>query len=181
MGEADGADYLSDDGVEEASDPRERAVLAVRASAIAVLQDRTNAMDARIAALLRQCGTQRSGRTPAEWAEFLLSLEILDPAWEMMLRRLYGEIPVVPLPETAAEQLAVYIVYRHFPKLLDGEAQGVLAAFTAFAYDLVSWLYAAAETQDFDVLCDIVRMFSSEIEYSEDNLYAVFDEIAAGL
>ena len=172
---------LSDDGGEAAPDPHEAAMLAVRDAAIAVLQDRTRPMDARIAAMLAQNGAERCEKSPVGWAEFLLSLEILDPAWEGMLGRLHGAIPSVSLPEGAAEQLAVYLVYRHFPKIPDGESCGVLAAFTAFAYDLVSWLYAAAQTQSFDVLCDIVRMFSSEIEYSEDNLYAVFDEIAAGL
>ena len=63
-----------------------------------------------------------------------------------------------------------------YPKILEGIAPAVIAAFVVWAVELVGAVWGGM-TQDFASLCEAVRMFSSEIEYSEENLYAVLAQI----
>jgi hypothetical protein len=79
------------------------------------------------------------------------------------------------------EQLLVYLIYRHManaPSLDDADAR---AAFAVLGYRLVHALGAAIFTLrgtfTFEDQLELVRLFSSEIEYCEDNLYAILDEL----
>ena len=167
---------LSDDGENTEPPEEEQAILALRDTLIAALQNREQPLDVRIDKMLSNVGGIRFDGMRT-WAEFLSGLEILDSAWTAALARIGDERAV--LPGHAGEQLMQYLLMRHLPKMLDGEDPAVLVAFAVFGYDLISALYASAERSDFASLCELVRLFSSEIEYSEENLYAVSDEIAS--
>ncbi len=167
---------LSDD--EENTEPTEdeQAFFALRDTLIAVLQNREQPLDVRIDKMLSVVGGVRFDDMRT-WAEVLSGLEILDAVWKSALETVGDEREV--LPGQVGEQLMVYLLMRHLPKMLDGEDHAVLVSFAVLGYDLICALYAASAEHDFVSLCELVRLFSSEIEYSEDNLYAVFDEIAS--
>lgn len=167
---------LTDDDLPDALTAEEQSYFALRDTLLALLQDRTRPFAARLTEVLAQVGGVRFSDLRA-WGDFLLQLEILDSAWEVHLADIGAER--AELPGHAAEQLCVYLLTRHLPKMLDGEDAAVLVSFAVLAYDLISALYARSETRDFASLCELVRLFSSEIEYSEENLYAIFDEIAS--
>jgi hypothetical protein len=166
---------LSDDGENTEPTEDEQTVYDLRDTLIAVLQNRELPLDGRIDKMLSKVGGIRFDGMRT-WAEFLSGLEILDSAWTAALARIGDERAV--LPGHAGEQLMQYLLMRYLPKMLDGEDPAVLVSFAVLGYDLISALYASAKEQDFSFLCELVRLFSSEIEYSEENLYAVFDEIA---
>lgn len=167
---------LSDDGSAERPTGEERAFFSLRDTLLAILQDRTKPFEDRVGLLLAYVGGVRYPDLDL-WRAFLLRLEILDRAWSDRLARIGCERAA--MPGHAAEQFSVYLLTRHLPKVLDGEDASVVVSFAVLALDIVSALFAQCEVQDFAALCDIVRLFSSEIEYSEDNLYAIFDEIAS--
>ncbi len=167
---------LSDDGEPVEITGEEQAYFALRDKLLAILQNRTMPFETRLTDMLAQVGGVRFTDLCA-WGEFLSQLEILDSAWEVQLAQIRDERAV--LPGHAGEQLCVYLLTRHLPKMLDGEDAAVLVSFAVLGYDLVAALYAKEETRTFESLCGIVRLFSSEIEYSEENLYAVFDEISS--
>ncbi|MBR5871210.1 MAG: flagellin lysine-N-methylase [Clostridia bacterium] len=165
---------LSDDGEASAQNDEEEAYFALRDALFALLQDRSRSLDARIDDMLFHVGADRCTDIPA-WGAFCSQLEILDPAWKARLDGVSDKR--ADLCGHAGEQLLVYLLMRHLPKILEGEDPAVIAAFSVLAYDLIASLFANTDGS-FDSLCDIARMFSSEIEYSEENLYAIFDEIA---
>ncbi len=80
--------------------------------------------------------------------------------------------------EKYLERLAVYFIYRYLPGLLE---DGMLAERVAFAYACVTAVSAMCESDTFEEICEKARIFSSEIEYSEENvdelLYRVGDLI----
>lgn len=165
---------LSDDGEATEITEEEQTCFTLRDTLLGILQNRTKPLDERIADMLTQVGGVRFADFGA-WGEFLSQLEILDSSWADQLARIGDER--AELPGHAGEQFNVYLLIRHLSKMLDGEDPAVLVSFAVLGYDLISAMYAQTE-QTFSVLCELVRLFSSEIEYSEENLYAVFDEIA---
>ncbi len=167
---------LSDDGENIIPTEDEQAYFALRETLFSILQNRGVPFEMRLAEMLSHVGGVRFDDMRA-WAEFLGTLEILDGAWTSALAAVGAEREV--LPGCAGEQLVLYLLTRHLPKMLDGEDIAVLASFAALGYDLMCALYASDEEHDFASLCELVRLFSSEVEYSEENLYAVFDEIAS--
>ena len=167
---------LSDDGEDSTPTEEEQDYFALRDRLLSILQNRNQPLDARITELLSDVGGVRYDEMRG-WAEFLSDLEILDPAWTEALAKIGEERE--SMPGVSGEQFLAYLLMRHLPKLLDGEDTAVLVSFAVLGYDLLCALYASSAEQEFASLCALVRLFSSEIEYSEENLYAVFDEIAS--
>lgn len=167
---------LSDDGTDGTPTEEESAFFELRQQLFSLLQNREVPIAERFEQMLTLVGAGRLSRPMADMASFLSELEILDTAWEQMLSRIGTE--TMPLPGNAAEQLTSYLLMRHLPKVLDGEEPWVIVSFAVFAHDLIAALFAKTDGT-FDALCETVRLFSSEIEYSEENLFSLFDEIAS--
>ena len=97
-----------------------------------------------------------------ELYDFYMSLERLDEAWETKLEKLKKEecADVFEREDLQIffEQLACYFIFRHFER-------GV-------GFTLIScWVLGAicSDCETFEQMLDVVRMYSSEIEYSEEN------------
>ncbi len=161
-------------------------VLAARAKALAILQDRTLPVAARSERMLASLGTALPERDLSEWAEDFLSLERLDADWTRRLEALRDGWVTADLEgfathmegrETEYEQLLCYLVYRHVAKACDTWEAAAWAAFAALCYSMVFFLGAIAftETGDFTVAdqIELCRAFSAEIEYSDDNTEAL--------
>lgn len=152
----------------------EETLLAVRSALIAIMQDRTMSIPARLNALCAAVGAPMPTRTTAEWADFLRTLERLDPTWETVLTQLAEQPERVTVADPiAAEQLVVYLLHRHLPgALLDDDLMG-RTLFCAVSGKLFLHLSAILGENE------AARMYSSEIEYSEENLCAFLDELDA--
>ena len=173
-------------GEAELLDGEEEALLALRDELFALTQDRSVPIAAREDAILHRVGAALPARSVREWAAFYLSLERMDEAWTALLQDL-GDANLTAFTaymqprETEYEQLLCYFLYRHLPAALDdGDVSGK-AAFavlsTRFLRQLGAWQYR--KTGRF-TRCDqieLARLFSAEIEYSQENLDAIFDEL----
>lgn len=154
--------------------PEEEALLQARAALIRIMQDRTRGIPARLNALCEAAGTVMPTRTAAEWADFLRTLERLDPTWDAVLTRLTNAPDDLPdFSPLAVEQFTVYLLHRHVPgALLDGDLPGrvLFCAVSGMLFLRLSALLGENEA---------ARMYSSEIEYSEENLCSFLDEVDA--
>ena len=153
--------------------PAEARFFDERQHVFDVLQDRSLPLGDRFARLTEEYGITENELTPAEWAEFYRSLERLDPKWSQWLDILESmDRFASPRDVQIWENLAVYMVYRH-------AADQSLCSSIAFAVHTVRLIctLCKATDADFDMICDICRMWSSEIEYSEENTSAVIDKL----
>ncbi len=138
----------------------ERNFLAKRQKAFDILQNRTITVLERLKNLAGSFGLafSFSSRT---LQEFYMSLERLDPSWEIELKKLAAANDRIFEREDLQiffEQLGCYFLFRHFEK-------GV--GFALVSCYVIGAICAGCE--NFDKMLDVVRMYSSEIEYSEEN------------
>lgn len=165
------------DGENSNTDPESAALLSYRDRLFACLQNRTLPMEMRLARILALSGSTLPARTLQQWADIYRPLERMDAAWDLQLDRLARGDTVSHLPseedfETALEQLAVYFLYRHlFGALEDGRiTERVL--FVAHTVQLLSSL-----SGNIAELIELSRLYSAEIEYSEENLDAILNAL----
>lgn len=166
----------------------EDEILLLRDRAIAVLQNREKPIDTRVQEMLDLCDTHFPAKPLSAWAEILLDLERLDKAWTAHLVRLQRGRPDFAAfdkhmqgRETEYEQLLVYLIYRHFANAPDLAQAAARAAFAALGYSLLRALgalqFAAEGNFTFADMVELARLFSSEIEYSDENIYILLDEL----
>lgn len=150
--------------------PADVPFLTFREKLLAMVQDRRLPMVQRVENMLQACGVALPVDY-AHWAALLMDLERLDNRWADMLRRLTEpEQPVDPRWEIPLEQLMVYLLFRHLAGALeDGNVQGRVA-YCALMWHLLRRMLR-------DDLTELARLYSSEIEYSDENMDALLDEI----
>ncbi len=155
--------------------PSDDPFFADRARMFAILQNREVGLDERVREMLAICGAVLPEKSVTEWAAFFRSLECLDPARDAVLERVTDGAVLPEGLDVPTEQLLVYFVYRHLAPAVD---DGMFAARVAFAVLSTRMVRAMAAVRmvDFspvDALMDAARLYSSEVEYSEENLEEV--------
>ena len=167
---------LEDDGCKEEPDESDLYLYSLRDNAIAILQDREFSYAERTEHLAMAFGIELPEPNPAKWASVYLELERLDEQWTHLLHSLQSDFTPNAFPhwDTAWEQLAVYFLYRHLPAALwDGDAEGKIH-FALLSVQMLQWLCSAKTDVRFADLLEFARMYSSEIEYSDENLEKLF-------
>ena len=175
-------------GAEDA--PTDDHIIALRDRVIALLQDRALPLDERVARMLRLCDTDLPDLTIPEWCDCFLELERLDEAWTQVLESLKahasradhaGFAAHMAARQTEYEQLVVYLIYRHMANAPDLCEAAARAAFAAVSYCLLQAAGAVQWTRTgrftFEDQVELARLFSAEIEYSDENLYQLLEAL----
>ena len=112
-----------------------------------------------------------------------LTLEILDSSWQANIEELikaYDDIRVITISkefDDCFEQLLLYFSYRHLPLLLDGKDDNNILNFikssTSVIFSLCQLHIKQYGKLTIDDIIEYSRMYSSEIEYSQENLDAL--------
>ncbi len=168
---------LEDDGCEEEPDESDLYLYSLRDNAVAIMQDREFSYAERTEHLTMAFDIVPPTPNPSHWAEIYLKLERLDDKWTVLLHTLQSDFTPNPFPQwdIAWEQLAVYFLYRHLPAALwDGDVESKIS-FALLSIQMLQWLCSAKENVCFGDLLELVRMYSSEIEYSDENLQMLFE------
>lgn len=168
------------EGTEDPADDDARTLLRWREAVVSAAQDRSEPLEARMQTVLELCGASLPDIPMSRWAAFYRSLERLDTGWSALLDRLEAAgdsvdiIPYLSEHETAFEQLLVYFLHRHFLKAYDDGDVTSKAAFAVLSTRVILTLCAIDPAAE---LTEYARMYSSEIEYSEENLDALYDAL----
>ncbi len=104
---------------------------------------------------------------PEEAYRLYMSLEMLDQSWKAELEKIKSFDDAVFKDEKLQiyfVQLACYFIFRHFK----GNIKEI-----KFALSGCYVIGAMCFKQDFEKALDVARMYSSEIEYSEENVEAI--------
>ena len=163
-------------------------IIYLRDKLIIILQNREKSIQSRIEDMLTACSCTMPQKSFDEYIDFLLSLERLDNKWDEILLYFKNNIRNADFKafdlhmmerETEYEQLLVYFIYRHFanaPELIYTSERALFAAFAyKILYSIGAVIFTKTKEFSFDSQVEIARMFSSEIEYSDENLYLIFD------
>ena len=167
-------EVIEDDGFEEEISDDEKAFFSLRDAVFEALQNRSLPINERIDNMLRICKAALPQKNFAEWAEIYKGLERLDEQWSEILEHAddssFENLSTEPV---AAEQLLCYFAFRHLGEgLYDGRI-AERAAFVALSF------YMTAKAAEKVGLCEAARLYSSEIEYSDENIEALLDILGA--
>lgn len=169
----------------------EDEIIILRDRVLDILQDRSLSIDKRTDNILSICNTALPCLNIKQWADILLSLERLDEEWTDILTLLRERSDSADTDsfniymkdrQTEYEQLLHYLIYRHFANAPDLYEAGIRASFAVVTYQIIKSIGAILwkENKEFSLenQIELCRIFSSEIEYSDENLYIIFDELA---
>ena len=159
---------LSCSGEEAPFSEEEEEFFELREKAFSIVQNREKTVAERLEELFEAFGVFLPEKSLSEWAEIYLGLERLDEEWTKVLEKIMEE-PSLPEfgNETAAEQLLCYFIFRHFGNLYPEEA----CAFAALSLFVIE---KAAEQVG---IYEAARLYSSEIEYSDENIEKIIEAI----
>lgn len=149
-------------------------ILISRDALIEVFTDRKRPFSERRKRALALCGSDYKF-DPNLWFDRLFELERLDEAWSELISEAKNTKNFLAENEfeTETEQLTVYFLYRHGGNACDLEDLAKRTAFACLCVDIIRSCWAAQREKygklDFERMCDIARLFSAEIEYSEEN------------
>lgn len=149
----------------------EEAFFDYRDKLFETLQDRSLALSERI-----RIACPKADLIKAEnWMDFYLGLEMLHDSWADVLQTLKNPPARSDSSalETALEQTLVYLVFRN----LKPEDPERTLLFCVLSLKLIEALLMRSKDGDFLALTDIVRWYSEEIEYSDDNIQLILNEL----
>lgn len=168
--------------------PEGDELIALRDRGVALLQDRTHSIFERLETFNRFFGIDGRTFDLSSYCDFLLSLERLDETWTRLLTRVREGASSADWEafrahmadrETEPEQFAVYLAYRHLAPAWDEEEFG---ARVRFVFDGACFFCCAAAVLfsqnggfSFEDGVELARLFSSELEYSEENMERILE------
>ena len=152
--------------IPECATDDEKEFFKIRQTVFDILQNRGKSMTARFKELAERFYL-KFDFSLSNLRDKYLSLERLDEKWTEELLKLSDKSfdkKIFDKYPTYFEQLAVYFIFRHF---YEGEERENVN-FSLMSCYLLGALWSRYE--DKEKMFDLVRMYSSEVEYSEENL-----------
>ena len=165
---------IEDDGVDDPLFEDEAALLQTRERLFAIARNDSQTILAREEALLRLA--KRAPLSGQELYALFEPLERLEDDWSDRLTALLSAPDREPPSTltTAFSRLLVYFLFRHLPDALDDDRLDERIAFAAHSVKVLR-LLCAADGETIDVLAELSRRFSAEIEYSDENIDTLLD------
>ncbi|MBQ2880854.1 MAG: flagellin lysine-N-methylase [Clostridia bacterium] len=177
-------EVMEDDFSENQLDEDETFLLEYRERLFSLVQDRSLSIKERCELVLESLQIEFSDTFMSKCVDELLKMEIMDASWKNILLKLKSTSFDDSLDKrfsVAFEQLLVYFIYRHLTDSADVSEIAIRSAFAFLSLKIISGIFNMLKhgsySEDFSLLCDICRMYSSEIEYCEENTERLFDLI----
>ena len=182
LGKEEKTVLIGDNDSEEFDDFLEEEIYQTRREAIKIIQDRTISMKERAEKVLERFEVRIPEKSSEEWIEFYLSLERMDDEWTEELEKLKAseDLEEKELPQLAIpfEQFCVYLLYRHLPQSQDFTDLKAQIGYCYVNYKLLRRLCSMKEKETgcgLEEMLELARLFSSEVEYSEENTDEILD------
>lgn len=159
---------LDSDGSGEELSEGDAQLLSFRDSLIALAQDRSIPVMERLEKIESLCSC-RPADIPA-LAGFMKNLETMDICWQDYLADAEKGIAKAELPrecELPLEQLLVYLIFRHTDSI------------TSFALPMFRLIYSILSSRPGCSIAELCRIWSAEIEYSDENPQLICEWVSA--
>jgi len=149
-----------------------------REYAIRILSDTTLSYCDKLSELERYFGIEKKYKNIAEYVDLYLTLENLEPLWRVYLNGLeLCKNPIFPQgreEENILSRLTAYFLYRYMPASEDKAHERAIVSLALHAPLMIYSVYVA--NKDKLTLSDAALIYSSEIEYSEENVERLISE-----
>ena len=148
----------------------EKIFLNKRNEIFDIIQNRSIPFNERLKNIERKFSLNCKVISPCDFARFYYRLERLDDKWDSCLDSIKNasEFKITNDMNIVLEQLFVYLIFRHLSVSLYDNNFNKRLAFCIHAVEFISTIYHnLSDKIDFNELC---RMYSCEIEYSDENL-----------
>ena len=148
-------------------------IFNIRQNIFTILQDRNFTIDERIEHLIANYNLKPPNKSLSQWKEIYLQLEHLDTNWNEIISSITeskNDVLTTSEWQIGFEQLLIYFIYRH---LADCQYDGLFherLSFCILSYKIIKSLCLSNATPTIELFLDIARQYSSEIEYSEENI-----------
>lgn len=175
---------ISDDGEYQSPVQQDLQLMLRRGFLFLVLDRREIPLEKRLVQILQAEEISLPPKSYGQWARIYQRLEQLDPAWHEQLEAL--KTTALTMPDSSwdvvFEQLTRYFVYRHVAGSLPKDEIPLRTAFAVLSVLMIRALCGVVISRQgkltMDDVVEIARMYSSEIEYSDENVEALLQEIA---
>ena len=157
-----------DDGAREENDPWREKLAEMRKGMLDIMGNRNETFQNRLEAVFRRIDEQAPIFQPS-WTEFFFRLERMDENWTKALEMLRKKSDLnleETLKDTRYEKIFSYLLYRHLITATDMQSVRELLFFCAVGTILIS----ALDRVDPENRDEHIRLFSAEIEYSDENI-----------
>ena len=159
-------------------------VIKIRDEIISILNESDVKLNTKLETVLYKFGDGNILYTSTRfWYNVYSNLERLDESWDKYLKYLKNSPKILNdnsysnKIENAFKNLAVYFIYRHIPDFMFEKTVECGVNFCILSVLIIKSIYDIsqknAEHNNFNNLCEIARMYSSEIEYSEENIQKI--------
>ena len=108
-----------------------------------------------------------------------MSLEYLDERNRALFAAYKSPLELSAELEKILERALAYFVFRHLPKASDEQELYAYLGFCLLCERLIAFLVSSGDVNDLSGFIDLARVVSEELEYSEENTYAVASEFYA--
>lgn len=156
--------------------PFEKKIVEFRQDVLEILYDSRLTFSNRINAILDYLNVPSEKFFSLKLSRLIEKLEKLDDNWLGFKRLSFNPISPSENFTQPLINLTAYFIYRHLINavdLLDLRSRTLFAIFSVFA--IYNICITQKEQLNLNLLTDIARSYSAEIEYSLDNLFAVLD------
>lgn len=150
---------------------QEDEIVLLRDRILEMLSDESKPLSQRMLSCLELCGAKVFDFDHVFWCRYLLSLERMDETWTTMLKKAV-EGDSAFHQGIKARRLAAYFVYRHFAVLSSDYDP---ASALIFCFLSVAVIMAAGDIDGENP--EHIRLYSCEIEYSDENVQLIMDKI----
>lgn len=153
----------------------ERELLSFRTALIDVMKDRSLGIRKRHELLWAYIDVPLPEISHSEQLRFFLSLERLDERWTEILENTVKTDPIdvyiglSDVDEEKIEQITIYFLYRYIAAAEDLQ---MAQAYLFFALVSTRMIMTVSRAASIDI-CEAARMYSSEIEYSDENVIKI--------
>lgn len=143
---------------------------AARGALYAILGDTSRGYEKRLAEIYRQY-TIDAGED-GRWLDILSTMEYLDESHRPLFLK-YSSAHRATGANEILERFLAYLIYRHCTEATDEEEFAARLAFCLFCERLLSSLICTERAKSLDEVATLARVISEEIEYSDDNTWAL--------
>ncbi|MBR2404623.1 MAG: flagellin lysine-N-methylase [Clostridia bacterium] len=172
---------LADNGASESCNEIERLFFERRQNIFDIIQDANSSIDEKLHILERRFSFKCPSLSMQECANILLHFEHLDTNWPKLLRALksshcdFAAQPLTSKWNNALSNLCHYFIFRHLPCDADESEFCAVICYAFFSLKVILALTMCNSDFSIDTLIEIARMYSAEVEYSDENYDSLID------